>query len=491
MLSDCYNNNRGITSENVNEIRNILSMSPSERAARKAASELFAELSNGAEFCTVEQLERKMREIYKLDRRKTQNVEENAEQNLSLSSLEQRRSMYETNHLSEENLQSAASHYSNGNLPEVNRELAISVPHPQTLNHVALFQRFFLHPVMLLLLLYHRLIRFLSRTPNLSFIYKNKSLIIIAIYSIVSLETAIKFLPTFIYYMSLIVMVISSFKMLKSKHEFVDFRIWSGLFLRYGDDVDAQRSENLFIKNNLMPYICFFLAFTANLIGFQFITDQWLPFSEIATISFILTIVTLFTFMYTSTEVLTRLLIMFSFALFILAKYPYELDLEVINSWRFLDLKVPTLSTIVLGNAIEFCLSRSGVLLIFIGIIWVFLALRNKWQGVFQNLIPHAVTLAWLHILIITSQKATMLDLTRTALLLAGFAMFLPALGIVIVLAPVHAGIDWLSFTNSGKKMVAYFIGGLISYNGLRFIAKSERLRKYSTVFQVRISIFN
>jgi len=64
LLRQCYNDGSGITAENADEVRRCLAMTPGERAARKAARELFACLSNGNEHITPKQLERKMRRIY-------------------------------------------------------------------------------------------------------------------------------------------------------------------------------------------------------------------------------------------------------------------------------------------------------------------------------------------------------------------------------------------------------------------------------------------
>lgn len=70
LLRQCYNEGSGITADNADEVRRCLAMTPGERAARKAARELFACLSNGNEHITPKQLERKMRRIYNLQRKR-------------------------------------------------------------------------------------------------------------------------------------------------------------------------------------------------------------------------------------------------------------------------------------------------------------------------------------------------------------------------------------------------------------------------------------
>ncbi len=490
LLSECLQTKRGITSRNEAQVRNCLSMTPGERAARRAASELFASLSNGTEFVTVEELERKMREIYNLTKKKKKHSDQDVDEDVVCIpdnlNIPRSRSIDETNQISEQNLVTAAVDYSHGQLPEVTHALNLSVPHPRMLDHFPVLHRLFCHPLLFFSLLYHRLIELFSSFTSFTNLSKFQILIALFIYAFVSTENSILFLPMVVYYSSLTVMLISTFKMLKSKHDFIDFRIWSGLFLRYGEDIQYEQNENLYIRNNLVPYFTFFIAFGVNLMVHPYLTDQWLPHSEITTISFIFTFITLIAFMYTSTNRIPDFLIIFSFSLNVLAKFPYELDIDVINFWRFLDLKVPAFSTFVIGNGIEFCLNHRGLFYIFINLLLFQLAKRNNWQGFFQYLIPHCVTLAWLQICIISSQEAEMFGLMRSVLGLAGLLLFLPLFGIATLLIPVFAAVEWFSLDTTFRFLVitmATIFAIVISC----FLAVSNRTGKYITSLQIVI----
>lgn len=340
-------------------------MSPGERSAKRAAQELFASLSGGEEFVTVEQLERRMREIYKIQTKKKRKSELPKECNgdvslhyrhdddepsssssKSNSPVRIQNARYRSNsdsssnnnHISEANLVSAAHNYSNGVIPAVNRALAVSVPHPQSLDHVPCLHRPFFHPTIFFALLYHRLISIFASFPTDIFT-KYQIIIVFVVYALSSVKNLADFLPTTVYYLSLCIMVIASFHMFKSKHEFIDFRIWSGLFLSYDQQVNANDSEILYLRKNLRPFLWFFSSFAINLMVRSMIDDQWLPHSEITVIAFVLTFMTMFCFMYTSSNV-PDILVLFSFGINVLAKYPYELDTVVNSKWRFLDLKV-------------------------------------------------------------------------------------------------------------------------------------------------------
>lgn len=512
LLGACFRTGRGITSANEGDVRRFLAMSPGERSAKRAAQELFASLSGGEEFVTVEQLERRMREIYKLQKKKRKSQDEagvcepenesikGKEDDEELEDASSKSSsparlhlprdplMDDSNHISEANLVSAAFNYSNGIIPAVNQALTISVPHPQSLDHVPCLHRPFFHPTMFFALLYHRFIAIFSSFPT-DTIAKFQILIVLAAYAVVSTENFFIFLPTLAYYLTLAVMIVSSFKMLKRRHEFIDFRIWSGLFLSYDEHVNANDSENLFLRNNMKPFLWFFVSFACNLMISPLLTDQWMPHSEITVIAFVLTFVSMFAFMYTASAHMPDLLVLFSFFINVLAKYPYENDSIVNNKWRFLDLKIPGFSTFVIGSGIEFSMNCRGVLYLMIPVFMFFLAKRRNWRGIYQFLFPHCVTLAWLQISILSSQSATAFGLIRSSLGLAGVFLFLPLFGLVTLLIPVFAAVEWLSLTDSTNRIFVTISTTIIAVVGSCFMALSNRTGKYVTFVQILLCL--
>lgn len=490
LLTECYSTKRGITDRNESEVQTFLGLSPGERAARKAARELFACLSNGEEYITAAQLERKMREIYKIQKNKRKGPENGGEVSsnghVSPSPYRFRRNdLYNSDVITEANLVSAAINYSNGNMPTVSQALTLSVPHPQILDHIPCFHRLIFHPKTFFALCYHRFINMFSSFPETT-ISNINIIFVFFIYAFIASNSLATFVPIGIYYISLIVMIISSFKMLKAKHDFVDFRMWSGLFLSYGDhNVNSDASENQFLRNNMKPYLYFFIAFFANVMLTPIISDQWLPHSEITVVSFILVFVTMIAFMYSSSSQWPDWLVLVSFGVNVLAKYPYEMDTVVTTGWRFLDLKVPNFPSFVIGNGIEFCLSCRGLLYLIIPIFLLMLAYRRNWHGTYQFLIPHCVTLSWLQICIISSQCATMFGLVRATLGLAGLLLFLPLFGIVTLMIPVFAAVEWLSLTDPTVRLVASLCTAAFALVGSCVMAANHRTEKYVTFLQV------
>lgn len=501
LLGACYRTRKGIVSSNESEIRKFLEMSPSERAARLAAQELFNSLANGNEFVTVEQLQNRMREIYKMQRReKSYSVENSLKENSDGEDFEIRdepstssssplrvHSKYrqdDEDHISETNLINAAQNYSNGRIPAINQALTLSVPHPQTLEHVPYLHRPFFHPFMFFALVYYRFVEILS---SISFesLKKFQILFLLLIYAIVSSGDISTSLPTFAYYSSLLIMIIASCKMLKSKHQFIDFRIWSGLFLSYNDRVYADESESLFLRKNLQPYVWFFFAFATNLMIYPLIADQWLPHSEITVIGIVLTFVTLLCFIRTSGRIFD-LTILLSFATNVFAKYPYDLDTVMSNKWRFMKL---TEASFMVANGIELTMNYRGLLYIAISFLMLLLARRENWRGIYQFLFPHCVTLAWLQIAIINSQSATAFGLIRSTLGVVGIFFFLPIFGLATLLIPVFAAVEWLSVKDSTNRIFITISTSLIAIVTSCFMAASRRSSRYITYVQVLVCV--
>lgn len=493
LLADCQKTGKGITEANESDVCDILLMDESERAARRAAKEVFNYLSNGDKYISATQLERKLRDIYKLNRKcARQNQSNGAISNGSCVSepLQLSPSLGSggrRNGISEANLIAAAVNYTHGQIPFEASQIVISVPNPGTLDHVPFFHRAFFNPVMFFLLLYHRFINLASSLPGT--VFSNVQLLLaLMIYFLFTIKHWLQFIPIAIYFITFGIMTIATFKILKKKHEFVDFRLWSGLFLRYGDhQVDAAASENRFLRNNIGPFLVFFVAFIINLTVYPLI--EWLPNSELTVISFVMSFVTLFAFMYTTSYTFPDYSVLVSFGLNVLAKYPYELDSVVMTGWRFLDLKVPAFTTFVIGNGIEFCLNCRALLYLTIPGSLLYLASRENWRGIWKYFLPHCITLSWLQLCIISSQSATMFGLVRAALGLSGMLLFLPLFGLATILIPIFATIEWLSLTDPTLSLMTAIITTLLAIGGSCFLAGFNRTERYITGFQVCICI--
>lgn len=361
-------------------------------------------------------------------------------------------------------------------------ELTLTDPSVKALDHIPLFQQAFLHPILFIQILYLKLLYYFG---SFSFRLSNieLSLVLIA-YLFVNTDSLYHLVPLVLYYVSFMAMVVCTFKMLHAKRQFVDFRKWSGLFLRYSDgNLQPDESENLFVRNNLGPFLQFFLALFINLFLYPFVATQWVPFSEFCVLSFFLMFLTLFSF-GTNGHPYPDALGLVSFGINVLAKYPYEKDTVVHQGWRFLDLHISNYPSYILGNSIEFCLNARVFFSLLIPVILVLMARRSDWQGFFKCTLPHCVTLSWLQMFIMCSHGCTTYGLIRGTLGLVGSFLFLPLIGVVTVTLPVFAFLQCVSLPRIIYMMIV--VTGLgISLVTTCLLAKSQVTKKFVTPFQV------
>ncbi|XP_043485136.1 wolframin [Leptopilina heterotoma] len=507
ILKKCLASGRGITEHNYYDVKNCLDMSQDEKLARRAAREMFNSLANGEDFITTEQLERKMRELTfpSTSKEKSNNtrscnhsqktLKDNVGDTFPEDGLTENSNcfkdgterfgeplsdwrMHQGEKITESVLVSAAANYARGLLPIVSSALCLVDSTQMELNTIPLLQRPFIYPLASLKRLYFWLIEVLGKRTmpfrRVFFTTHIHTLSLLVLYSMFGTESLLLFIPLVLYYLSFIGMVVSTFQMLQRKRELTDFRLWSGLFLSYsGGNLNPEEAEYQFCRNNLKPHGHFFLSLLLNLMIYPIIAQQWTPQSEFTIIAVVLTLVTLLNFTWKDSSKIPDILSLFSFCVHVLAKYPYETDIVVAQTWRFLDIRVPTFASYVVGNGIEFCLNFRAVFYLLIPAVFAKMAAREGWRGTYKTLIPHCVTLSWWQIAILSSQGATWYGLIRGTLALVGMVLFLPIAGLASIVLPILATAKYLSESDVVMKIILTVLLG-----GLPFLA-SLYLRKF------------
>ncbi|XP_049811147.1 wolframin [Schistocerca nitens] len=524
ILRHCLRTGQGITEHNYLDVKSCLNMSQEEKLARKAAREMFSSLSAGQDFITSDQLQKKMTRVSK----EMTTTEEDGgismhsenQQNADLGNgvLEAGACMnsvphsedrewatareYDGEKLTEDHLVSAAVNYVRGELPLVHHVLTLSNPVDQNIEAANFLRRTLFHPLNSLHNFYRKLVETLAKrgSPFMSSIFpvvlsQFQTLILLFIYTVLGVDSILLFIPMAAYYVSFFVMVISTFQMLHRKREFRDFQSWSRLFLSYsGGSLNAEEAEYQYCCNNLKPYAHFFLALVINLMIYPVIAPQWTPQSELTILAFSLTLLTLYAFMNHGQSL--DLLMLFSFAVNVLAKYPYETDAVVRQGWRFLDIRVPTFASYIVGNGVEFCLNCRAVFYLLIPAIFVKIASRDKWRGIYKALIPHCVSLSWWQVAVISSQGATWYGLIRSALALVGLVLIVPIMGIATVLLPVLAAGKYLADSAIFIRVVTTALLASAPVVATWYINKQrakggvhQPMERYFTRFQVGLGI--
>ncbi|XP_011496905.1 PREDICTED: wolframin [Ceratosolen solmsi marchali] len=516
ILRKCLTTGQGITEHNYYDVKSCLDMSQDEKLARRAAREIFTSLSNGEEFITSEQLQRCMRDLvfpsttnkssshqYANGKSHMQNflTKNNYDEDLP-SDDESNHQLYKNKErmhdiipdwtsqqgekITEAAIVSAAVSYAQGSLPIISRVLCLVEPAQMELDTVPLLQRPFVHPLASLKRLHIWLVENLGRRglPLHKFFMSYLHIIVlIPLYAFLGADSIILLVPLTLYYLSYIVMIMATFQVLQRKRELTDLRVWSRLFLSYSTgSLNPEEAEYQYCRNNVKPYAHFFVALLINLVLFPLIAHQWTPQSEFTVIAFMLTLITLFNFGWRETNArYPDFLPLFSFSVNVLAKYPYEMDLVVAQTWRFLDIKVPTFASYVVGNGIEFCLNFRVIFYLLIPAIFINMAARDNWRGTYRTLIPHCVTLSWWQMAVLSSQSATWYGLIRGALALVGMVLFLPIVGLASILLPVVAMAKYMSDSDMIMRVLLTGVMGGLPFAGSWYLRKTRAPRRFNS----------
>lgn len=487
LLTSCYVSRRGINESNECEVRLCLEMSPAERAARKAARELFSCLSNGGEFITASQLENKMREIYQMDDPGSKNRLDGSSSSSSASrSYLNHRNNSEI--LTEANLITAAVNYSNGQLPILNQTICVTAPHPDSLSHIPTFYRPLFHPILYVTILYHRLVARLSALPDLLWQYKIPLMLLVYLVFAKEKEILLQLIPTAVYLLTIMIMVVTTFRMLKARHDFIDFRLWSGLFQHFGRELALYRenTEAQFLRNNLRPYIYFFVALIANVLLRPIVKHELLPNAEIAVVALCLAFVTLLVFMCCTNNqhklyFFPNVIILLSLLVNVLAKYENVMD----GSWEMLDSLFPAGYGHKIGNSgIELRLNFKALIYLLTPVVLLQIASFDKWRGIYKYLVPHCVTLSWLQLGMSYAQDSTLFGLVRASVELVSTAFFLPLLGLATMLLPVLTAVE--AFLIDQKvKIISFVVVATTIIILYGYLSHSRRWNKWLLPIQV------
>lgn len=465
ILRHCLETGRGMTEHNFLDVKACLAMSREEKLARRAAKEVFTRLSSGEDFISSDQLQDRMKQLEAKPSTSAgkESPHEDDKSKASVSADWKERCNTGGEKLTEDMLVSAASSYSRGQLPLVQRSLSLD-------NQSDLRRNFLCSVILLPFSAIHSSCREIINTIGRHsyrhiwpiVIANIQAAIMVSLFLFFGLDGMISMLPTAIYFGSLIVMVVTTCQALSRKQDFHLFRRWSNLFIAYSNgQMDSGDAEYQYCRNNTQPIVVFFVALIVHLLMTpSFLPHVSSPQSEITVVAFIFTFLTLYNFTISPSrqgagaKKSPDLLALFSFGVHVLAKYPYETDTVVSRGWRFIDVQVPTFASYIVGNGVEFCLNFRALFYLVIPAILVKMAVRDNLKGIYLSLVPHCMVLAWWQVAVLASQGATWYGLIRSALALVGFVLFLPLAGLASVLVPLLAVGKFLVETDEFKDII-------------------------------------
>ena len=119
-------------------------------------------------------------------------------------------------------------------------------------------------------------------------------LLVFFLYSNLSLQLFLWFLPLAIFYISFLAMIINTMQMFYAKRKQKEVRNVAKMLNKFNEAMDSETAESSFSLHSLTPYFSFFVALIANVLSFAMCDKAWIPCSEILCISLFFTLTCFF-----------------------------------------------------------------------------------------------------------------------------------------------------------------------------------------------------
>ncbi|KAE8629100.1 hypothetical protein XENTR_v10000353 [Xenopus tropicalis] len=232
------------------------------------------------------------------------------------------------------------------------------------------------------------------------------------------------FIPLVIFYLSFISMVICTLKVFQDSKAWENFRTLTDLLLRFEPNLDVEQAEVNFGWNHMEPYLYFLISVFFVIFSFPITDRNWIPCSELATISIFFTI-TSYLSLSTSAEPYTRRALMTEVAagaLSLLDHLPISLP--------YLNIFSKTFFTVPVGHFIIFHISVPCLLFLHLFYLFFRMAKLRNFKGVYCYLVPYLVCFMWCELSVVIIRESTTIGLIRASV---GYFLFLFALPILIV----------------------------------------------------------
>ncbi|KAM3831834.1 wolframin isoform 1-T1 [Vipera latastei] len=465
MLHSCLAEGKGITLENLPEVKQLLSETDLERAIRKAALVIYWKLNpkKKKELAVSELLEN----VGEVD---SQGQGDQRPGPLPKTVQKQRRmlerlvSSEAKNSMALDDFVEITKRYAKGIIPpslvpqeEEDDDDELTGKSPEDL---PLRQKIIKYPLHAIMEIKEHMIEVASKAGMhwLSTIvptHQINALVFFFILSNLTIDFFAFFIPLVVFYLSFVSMVICTLKVFQDSKAWENFRTLTSLLLRFEPDLDVEEAEANFGWNHLEPYFHFLLSVLFVIFSFPIASKEWMPCSELTTISGFF-MVTSYMSLGTSVELYTRRAMLTEVtagALCLLQEAP--------DHWGYLKLLGKTFYSLPLGSVMVLNLSVPCLLYLYLFYLFYCMARLKNFKGIYCYLIPYLVCFMWYELFIVILRESTGLGLLRASVGYFLFLFALPVLMLGIALMCLFHFLRWLVTLELTKIAVTLLLCGV------------------------------
>uniref|UniRef100_A0A8C7E621 Wolframin ER transmembrane glycoprotein n=1 Tax=Naja naja TaxID=35670 RepID=A0A8C7E621_NAJNA len=493
ILQTCLAEGKGITSENVQEVKKLSSETNLERAVRKAALVIYSKLNpkKKKELAVSEILEN-VGEVDSQGEQRPGPLPKTVQKQRRM--LERLVSSEAKNYIALDDFVEITKKYAKGIIPssmipqdddDDDDELTGKSP-----EELPFRQKIIKYPLHAIMEIKEHLIEVASKAGMhwLSTIiptHQINALIFFFILSNLTIDFFAFFIPLVIFYLSFISMVICTLKVFQDSKAWENFRTFTDILLRFEPNLDVDEAEGNFTWNHLEPYFHFLLSVLFVLFSFPIASKEWMPCSELATVS-VFFMVTSYMSLCSSAEPYTRRALLTEVtagALCLLQGAP--------DHWGYVKLLGKTFYSLPLGSVLVLNLSLPCLLFLYLFYLFYRMAQLKKFKGIYCYLIPYLVCFMWCELSVVILQESTGLGLLRASVGYFLFLFALPVLMLGVALMCLFHFLRWLitvsvvemvtSLTKSSiVKLILVWLSAIVLFCWF-YVYRSEGMKVYNS----------
>ncbi|OWF40022.1 wolframin-like [Mizuhopecten yessoensis] len=213
------------------------------------------------------------------------------------------------------------------------------------------------------------------------------------LYSFLSASLLLFVIPLLVFYVTLAVLLVATLQIVVNRQSLRKSEDLANTLHKFDKDLDMEAARSKFIRNKLTPYWIFLAVLPLFVAGLSLVNKKYIPCSDLAVLSCIITGITFFFFIETPLELtrwLAMLLNLFSSLPTILRNFP---DIPVISKIvGFVTKSFYTFDTIF---GLKINISLPSISYSLLPLIFVIMALRHSGAGSYRVLLPFFITQVW------------------------------------------------------------------------------------------------
>lgn len=430
LLKSCHTDRKGITSENEQEVRQLVNESEFERIVRRATLVMYWKLNpHRKKQVAVSELLENVSQI---------NAEEsNVEPGPVPKVLQKERRVLErlvsvqsNKDMKVEDFIDLTKKYAMGIIPSnmlsQGEDDGIEGKPPEDM---PLRQKIVKYPLHALMEVKEHLIEIASKAgmhwlQTIIPLHHVNALVFFFIISNLTVDFFAFVIPLIIFYLSFISMVICTLKVFQDSKAWDSFRTMTDLLLRFEPDLDVEQAEVNFSWTHLEPHIHFMLSVFFVILSFPVADKDWIPCSELSVIA-IFFVITSYMSLSSSAEPYTRWALITEVIWSVLGFFRTLPD-----SWYYLRVLVKDFTSISIGNNFVLNIGLPSLLYCFLFYMFFRMAQLRNFKGTYCYLVPYLVCFMWCELAVDFLKISTGIGLIRASV---GYFLFLFALPILLL----------------------------------------------------------